>query len=81
MERVIGELRCDYRCIDPTLPEGSHRHPVSPGYVLSIPAVAELNCEFLTVLDLHDVFLVENDSGRAQSYATTLPDRVGKLGS
>jgi pimeloyl-ACP methyl ester carboxylesterase len=77
--RVIEELLSEYRCIAPTFPEGSHRHPVAPGYDLTIPAVAELIGEFLAALDLEDVFLVENDSGRAQTYAGTLPERVGRL--
>jgi pimeloyl-ACP methyl ester carboxylesterase len=62
---VIAGLSADYRCIAPTLPLGSHRHPMRPGADLSLPGIARLAAEFMDRLDLRDVTLVGNDTGGA----------------
>jgi pimeloyl-ACP methyl ester carboxylesterase len=76
---VIEDLARDHRCIAPTLPSGAHRHPVKPAFRLNATSVASLIGELLEALDLRDVVLVENDSGRAQTYAAGNPARVRRL--
>lgn len=76
---VIANLSVDHRCYAPTLPEGAHRFPVRRDYDLTISGVPALIGEFLEALNLNDVVLVENDSGRAQTFAATRPTRLGKL--
>jgi pimeloyl-ACP methyl ester carboxylesterase len=77
--KVVANLRDDFRCIVPTLPLGSHRLPVNPQFELSPRSVAMLIGELLEFLDLNDVTLVENDAGRAQTFAATCPARVARL--
>lgn len=60
---VIATLRSTNRCVAPTLPLGSHRHPMRPGTDLSMRGIAGLLGEFLDILDLADVTLVINDWG------------------
>jgi pimeloyl-ACP methyl ester carboxylesterase len=76
---VVAELRSDFRCVVPTLPLGGHRLPVKPEFDLSPAGVSALIGEFLEALDLRDVTLVENDTGRAQTFAGTRPARVRRL--
>ncbi|MDQ3693447.1 MAG: alpha/beta hydrolase [Chloroflexota bacterium] len=76
---VVHELRPDYRCIVPTMPLGAHRRPMRPEADLSPTGVARLISEFLDRLDLREVTLVENDTGRAQTLAGDRPERVGRL--
>lgn len=78
-DEVIGLLQSEFRCIAPTLPVGAHRHPVKPCFHLSPDSVSSLVGEFIEALDLRNVVLVENDSGRAQTLAGTEPDRLAKL--
>jgi pimeloyl-ACP methyl ester carboxylesterase len=61
----IGDLSADHRCVAPTLPLGSHRHPMHADADLSLPGIARLVAEFLDRLDLQDVTLVGNDTGGA----------------
>ena len=61
----IADLSADHRCIAPTLPLGAHRHAMSPGADLSLPAIARLTAEFMDRLDLRDVMLVGGDTGGA----------------
>jgi pimeloyl-ACP methyl ester carboxylesterase len=60
---VIGELGAGFRCIAPTLPLGSHRHPLPATTDLSPESLGVLIVEFLDALDLQDVTLVANDTG------------------
>lgn len=76
---VVANLRKDFRCIVPTMPLGGHRFPVRPEFDLSPRNVAMLIGEFLDALDLRGVTLVENDAGRAQTFAGTRPTRVHRL--
>jgi len=77
--KVIDDLKRDHRCIAPVLPSGAHRHPVRPDFELNASSVAALIGELLEALDLTDVILVENDSGRAQTFAASCPARIAKL--
>lgn len=78
---VVAELTPTYRCIAPTLPLGSHRHPLRAGVDRTSAGLALLVAEFLERLDLRDVTLVGNDTGGAlaQVLVTTAPERVGRL--
>jgi pimeloyl-ACP methyl ester carboxylesterase len=76
---VIEDLRRDHRCIAPTLPEGAHRRPLRQDFDLTISSVAALIGELLEGLDLRNVILVENDSGRAQMFVARESARVAKL--
>lgn len=76
---VVADLRADFRCVVPTLPEGSHRKPMRTEAELTPQSVADLVAEFLDRLDLTDVTLVENDSGRAQTVAVQHPERLARL--
>jgi pimeloyl-ACP methyl ester carboxylesterase len=76
---VVADLSAEYRCVVPTMPLGGHRLPVKPQFELSPGSVAMLIGEFIEALDLRDVTLVENDAGRAQTFASTLPPRVARL--
>lgn len=76
---VVADLAAEFRCIVPTMPLGGHRLPVKPQFELSPHSVAMLIGELLEALDLRDVTLVENDAGRAQTFAATLPPRVARL--
>ncbi|WP_457031776.1 alpha/beta fold hydrolase [Kitasatospora sp. P5_F3] len=77
---VVAGLRDDFRCLVPTLPLGGHRRPMHPDADLSILGVARLVAEFLDRLDLHDVTLVLNDWGGAQSLvADGRTSRIGRL--
>jgi pimeloyl-ACP methyl ester carboxylesterase len=76
---VVADLRADHRCVVPTLPEGSHRHPVRADAELTPRSVARLVAEFLERLGLTGVTLVENDSGRAQQVAAEHPERLARL--
>lgn len=75
---VVRALRDDYRCVVPTLPMGAHRRPMHPDADLSPHAVALLLGEFLEHLDLRDVTLVENDTGRVQTLIGERPARVAR---
>ena len=76
---VVENLRGEFRCVVPTLPFGGHRIPVKPEFELSPRSVAMLIGEFLDALNLSNVTLVENDTGRAQTFAGTRPPRVARL--
>ncbi|MGI8926268.1 MAG: alpha/beta fold hydrolase [Tepidiformaceae bacterium] len=76
---VVANLRDEFRCIVPTFPLGGHRFPVKAEFELSPKGVAMLIGEFLDALDLSSLTLVENDTGRAQTFAGTCPPRVARL--
>jgi pimeloyl-ACP methyl ester carboxylesterase len=76
---VVADLRKDFRCIVPTLPMGAHKIPVRCDFALSPHSVAMLLGEFLERMNLEGITLVENDTGRAQTLASELPDRIGRL--
>lgn len=78
---VVAELAPRYRCVVPTLPLGSHRHPLRADVDRSSAGMTRLVAEFLERLDLADVTLVGNDTGGvfAQLLAVSEPDRIGRL--
>jgi pimeloyl-ACP methyl ester carboxylesterase len=63
---VIDALHPDYRCVAPTLPLGSHRHPMRADADLSMRGVANILGELLERLDLREVTLAMNDWGGPQ---------------
>jgi len=77
---VVENLGSEYRCVTPTLPLGSHRHPMNPDADLTIRGVALLVAEFLERLGLEDVTLVINDWGGALALvAEGRTERIGRL--
>jgi pimeloyl-ACP methyl ester carboxylesterase len=76
---VVAGLRDEYRCVVPTLPLGSHRHPMGPDADLTLAGQARLLAEFLDRLDLTDVTVVQNDINLATPLVTEYPGRVGRL--
>lgn len=77
---VVPGLRDDYRCITLTLPLGGHRRPMRSDADLSLRGMALLIEEFLEVLDLHEVTLIQNDWGGAQVLlAHTRAARITRL--
>ncbi|WP_205697325.1 alpha/beta fold hydrolase [Conexibacter sp. SYSU D00693] len=69
------------RCIRPTLPLGSHRRAMGPGFDASPRGVARLVLELLDALELEDVTLVGNDTGGAicQFVLDEAPERVARV--
>jgi pimeloyl-ACP methyl ester carboxylesterase len=78
-DAVVDDLHDDFRCIVPTLPWGTHRHPMHRDTDLSLPGQTRILGEFLDHLDLNDVTLVENDTAMAQVLVTGRPDRIGRV--
>ena len=76
---VVEELRADHRCVVPTLPLGSHRHPMRRDADLSLRAYGRMVAELLERLDLRDVTLVQNDHAAALALAGENPERVARL--
>ncbi|MBB5803001.1 pimeloyl-ACP methyl ester carboxylesterase [Saccharothrix ecbatanensis] len=78
---VVADLRGEFRCVVPTLPLGSHRHPMNADADLSLRGIAGILAEFLDRVDLRDVTLVGNDTGGAlaQILVADNPGRVAKL--
>jgi pimeloyl-ACP methyl ester carboxylesterase len=76
---VVAALRDDYRCVVPTLPWGAHRIPMRPDADLTMRGQAAILGEFIAALDLHDVTLVENDTGMSQVLGAAGCDRVARL--
>lgn len=66
---MVRDLRDSHRCVVPTLPLGSHRHPMRPDADLSMPGHARIVAELMDRLDLREVTLVGNDWGVAQLVA------------
>jgi pimeloyl-ACP methyl ester carboxylesterase len=65
-EPVAGRLAADgIRSYAPTLPLGSHQHPMNADADLSPQGIAALTRDFLRALDLSDVTIVGNDTGGA----------------
>lgn len=78
--KVVAELSPEYRCVLPTLPLGSHKHPMKPDADLSLRGMGRILAEFIERLDLDDVTLCFNDWSAAQTMvADGLMDRVGRL--
>jgi pimeloyl-ACP methyl ester carboxylesterase len=78
-DAVVRDLRSDHRCIVPTLPLGGHRRPMRPDADLSLAGFGRIVDEFLEILDLDDVTLVQNDHAAALVLAGERPERVGRL--
>jgi pimeloyl-ACP methyl ester carboxylesterase len=77
---VVSELGTDHRLLRPTLPFGSHRTPLRAEADLTLRGIGRIVADFLEALELHDVTLVFNDWGGAQTMiADGLMDRVGRL--
>src|SRR6266705_957343 len=76
---VVEELRADHRCVVPTLPLGSHGHPMRRDADLSLRAYGRMVAELLERLDLRDVTLVQNDHAAALALAGENPERVARL--
>ena len=55
---VVSRLQGNYRCVVPTLPLGSHRHPLSPDADCTMVGLARMVIEFLEALRLRDVVRV-----------------------
>jgi len=79
-ERVLPELRDEFRCITPTLPMGAHRVAMKADADLSMHGMGRILTEFLERLDLVDVVLCFNDwSGAQVMIADGGVDRVARL--
>jgi pimeloyl-ACP methyl ester carboxylesterase len=76
---VVDELREGHRVVVPTLPLGSHRHPMRPGADLSPDGVARLLGEFLEALDLTGVTLVQNDAATGMLLAVSDAPAVARI--
>lgn len=78
---VVPLLEGQFRCIVPDLPLGSHILPMNPDADLTPPGIARLVEDFLTVLNLHDVTLVGNDTGGAicQLVINQYPEKISKV--
>lgn len=59
-----------FRCIAPTLPMGSHKHPMDARADLTPPGMASIVARIIRGLDLRDAIVVANDSGGAISQIT-----------
>jgi pimeloyl-ACP methyl ester carboxylesterase len=70
-----------YRCLQPDLPLGAHRLPVSDRAILTPTGLADLLAAFLAALDLREVILVGNDTGGGlcQFLIDSHPERIGRL--
>src|SRR4051794_10570799 len=78
-ERVVPELREEFRCISVTLPMGVHRRAMEPGADLSMVGMARILAEVLERLDLRDAVVCFNDWSGAQ--AMILDDRTERVGA
>jgi pimeloyl-ACP methyl ester carboxylesterase len=77
--KVVAELRADFRCVVPTLPLGSHEHPMHADADLSFRGHVRLIAELLERLDLPGVTLVQSDMGFAQLLAGERPELIARL--
>ncbi|HEX4465241.1 MAG TPA: alpha/beta hydrolase [Solirubrobacterales bacterium] len=79
-ERVVPELRDEFRCISVTLPMGAHRRPMKPDADLSMIGMGRILAELLERLDLRDVVVCFNDwSGAQAMIADERTDRIAKF--
>ncbi len=62
---MIPELSKNFRCIVPEWPFGGHKIPIANKLDFSPNGIADLIAEFLSAIDLEDVIIVANDTGRA----------------
>lgn len=77
---VVAELQGRHRCLTPTLPLGSHRHPMRPDADLSLRGMSAIVAEFLERLELRDAVVCFNDWGGAQTLISGGgAERVGRL--
>ena len=77
-QRVADSLGSSgYRCIQPTLPLGSHTIPVNDAAALSLPGVAEIVNDAIAALGLSDVTLVGSDTGAGYANWRWTPVRTG----
>src|ERR1700727_199715 len=78
--KVVAAFAPSYRCVMPTLPLGSHKHPMSPGADLSLRGLGRILAEFLERTELSDVTLCFNDWSAGQTMiADGLMERVARL--
>ncbi len=77
-ERVVPELRGEFRCISVTLPMGAHRRPMKHDADLSMIGMGRILAELLAGLELRDVVLCFNDWSGAQ--AMILDERTERVG-
>ncbi len=78
--KVTALLSPAYRCISPTLPLGSHRHPMRPDADLSLRGMGRILAQLIERLDLSEITLCFNDWSCAQTMiADGLMDRVAAL--
>ncbi len=78
-DEVVDALRGDHRCVVPTLPLGGHRLPMHPDADLSLSGFGRILGEFLELLGLDGVTLVQCDHAAALVYAGERPDRLTRL--
>jgi pimeloyl-ACP methyl ester carboxylesterase len=78
-QRVVDDLREEFRVVVPVLPTGAHRRPMRAHADLSAHGVAAVLAEFLERMDLRDVTLVQNDAGTAQLLVGRRDERIGRL--
>jgi pimeloyl-ACP methyl ester carboxylesterase len=78
---VVDHLADRFRCIVLDLPLGSHRIAMKSDADLSPTGCGKLIAEIITMLDLHEVTLLGNDSGGAYSQiaAAAHPERISQL--
>jgi pimeloyl-ACP methyl ester carboxylesterase len=78
--KVVAVLAPSYRCVMPTLPLGSHKHPMIADADLSLRGMGRILAEFLERAELNDVTLCFNDWSAAQTMiADGLMERVARL--
>jgi pimeloyl-ACP methyl ester carboxylesterase len=79
-DAVVADLHPGVRCVRPTLPFGSHRHPLRAGADHTLRGLGRLVTEFLDALALDDVTLVFVDWCAAPLMIEDGGmDRVGRL--
>ncbi len=77
---VVAALGPNFRCVAPTLPLGSHRHPMDRGDLVTHRGVAAMVGELVVALDLQAVTLIINDWGGAQFLLANGPnDRLAAV--
>jgi pimeloyl-ACP methyl ester carboxylesterase len=78
---VVAALGADFRCVQPDLPLGAHRHPLDPGADMSPLGLARLVVDLTTAMDLGEVTIVGNDTGGAitQLVATRHPENIARV--
>jgi pimeloyl-ACP methyl ester carboxylesterase len=62
---AVAALGADFRCVQPDLPLGAHRHPLNQDADMSPPGLARLVADLIAAMDLSGVTIVGNDTGGA----------------